>query len=173
MPADDGYYTVTAMFADDTNLKEMEQLADSTLKEKFGKKLDRDDYNWPFMNGSKRARKKEQLHYKDTTYCNIKSRYKPVLLDVKGNELDEDDVTELYSGAYFRAIIRAYAYENKDNDGVSFGLVALQKIRDGEKIGGGGISKEKARALFDDGVAEAESEKKKDKGKGKKKNKNK
>lgn len=46
------------------------------------------------------------------------------------------DEAECYSGAYYRAQVRAFAYEQSGNKGVSFGLQNLQKLRDGEPLGG-------------------------------------
>jgi hypothetical protein len=45
---------------------------------------------------------------------------------------------EFYGGCYARATINAYAYDMTANKGVSFGLGNIQKLRDGERFGGGG-----------------------------------
>ena len=54
---------------------------------------------------------------------------------------------EIYSGCYVRASINAYAFNIQGNSGVSFGLNNIQKVRDGEPLGGGGS---KAEDDFDD-----------------------
>jgi hypothetical protein len=46
------------------------------------------------------------------------------------------DPTQVYNGAWFRAQVRAFAYENAGNKGVSFGLQNVQKLRDGDPLGG-------------------------------------
>jgi Protein of unknown function (DUF2815) len=44
----------------------------------------------------------------------------------------------VYSGCYGKAVINAFAWHNdKNGDGVSFGISGFQKLRDGEKLGGG------------------------------------
>lgn len=45
------------------------------------------------------------------------------------------DQSEVYSGCYIKAQIRSYTYDIKGK-GVSFGLLNLQKVRDGEPLGG-------------------------------------
>lgn len=42
---------------------------------------------------------------------------------------------EIYGGCYCRAQLNAYAYEQGQNKGVSFGLLHLQKVKDGDAFG--------------------------------------
>jgi hypothetical protein len=46
------------------------------------------------------------------------------------------DSTEVYSGCYARAEINAFAYNTNGNKGVSFGLNHIQKLADGDFLGG-------------------------------------
>lgn len=46
------------------------------------------------------------------------------------------DSTEVYSGCYARASINAFPYSVSGNKGVSFGLNHIQKIEDGDPLGG-------------------------------------
>lgn len=46
---------------------------------------------------------------------------------------------EVYAGCYCRASISAYAYDKAGNKGVALSLDALQKVRDGEAFGAGGV----------------------------------
>lgn len=46
------------------------------------------------------------------------------------------DESQCYSGAYYRANVRAFAYDTAGNKGISFGLQNVQKLRDGEPLGG-------------------------------------
>lgn len=54
------------------------------------------------------------------------------------------DEAEAYSGAWYRAQVRAFAYENKGNKGVSLGLQNVQKMKDGEPLGSGNVPASKA-----------------------------
>jgi hypothetical protein len=53
---------------------------------------------------------------------------RPGLVDA--NLQDIIDEVDVYSGAWFRAQVRPYAYEQQGNKGVSFGLQNVQKLRD-------------------------------------------
>ena len=44
--------------------------------------------------------------------------------------------SEVYSGVYGRASISFYAFNSSGNRGIACGLNNLQKIRDGEPLGG-------------------------------------
>ena len=44
--------------------------------------------------------------------------------------------SEVYSGVYGRASINLYAFNSNGNKGIACGLNNLQKIRDGEPLGG-------------------------------------
>jgi len=54
------------------------------------------------------------------------------------------DETEVYSGAWFRAQIRPYAYDVSSNRGVAFGLENVMKVRDDSPLGSGRIPANKA-----------------------------
>lgn len=57
------------------------------------------------------------------------------------------DSTELYSGCYGRASITFYAYSVNGNRGIACGLNNIQKLRDGESLGG----RARAEDEFNDG----------------------
>ena len=46
------------------------------------------------------------------------------------------DSTQLYSGVWARVSINAFAFNTQGNKGVSFGLNHVQKVRDGDYLGG-------------------------------------
>lgn len=48
--------------------------------------------------------------------------------------------TELYSGCYGRVGINPFAYNSNGRKGIGFGLNTIQKLRDGEPLGGGNYS---------------------------------
>ena len=62
------------------------------------------------------------------------SRNQPVLVNRAKQEILER--SELYSGAFVRARVQAFPYNTAGNAGVSFGLELVQKLRDGESLGG-------------------------------------
>lgn len=62
------------------------------------------------------------------------SRTKPGVVDMDLNPII--DQTEFYSGCYGRASINFYAYNTNGNKGIAAGLNNLQKLEDGEALGG-------------------------------------
>lgn len=72
------------------------------------------------------------LECKGCYVINVSSRQKPVVVDAFRNEITNP--TEVYSGCYGRASINFYGYSNKKK-GVGAGLLAIQKLHDGEPFG--------------------------------------
>ena len=50
------------------------------------------------------------------------------------------DQSEVYSGCYGRVSVNFYAFNSNGNKGIACGLGNIQKIRDGERLGGGPTS---------------------------------
>lgn len=67
-------------------------------------------------------------------FLNATSMYAPGVVDKDLNLIVNHD--ELYSGCYGRAQISFYAYNRQGNKGIACGLRNLQKLEDGEKLGG-------------------------------------
>jgi hypothetical protein len=74
---------------------------------------------------------------------------RPGLVDANLNDIIDE--SEVYSGAWFRAQIRAYPYEQAGNRGVAFGLENVQKLRDDEPLGSGRVPASKAFEAFGGG----------------------
>ena len=79
--------------------------------------------------------------YKNAYFINANSATAPGIVDADRNPILER--SEVYSGVYGRASINLYAFNTNGNKGIACGLNNLQKIRDGEPLGG------KARAEDD------------------------
>ena len=63
----------------------------------------------------------------------VSSKQKPVVVDSFGNAIT--DPGEVYSGCYGRASINFYGYNQAGKKGISAGLLAIQKLHDGEPFG--------------------------------------
>lgn len=74
----------------------------------------------------------------------VSSKQKPVIVDRNGQAIL--DSTEVYSGCYGRASINFYGYNQAGKKGISAGLLAIQKLADGEPFGTVGSASD-----FDDG----------------------
>ena len=79
--------------------------------------------------------------YKNSYFINANSGTAPGVVDANCQPII--DTSEVYSGVYGRASINFYAFNSNGNKGIACGLNNLQKIRDGEPLGG------KARAEDD------------------------
>lgn len=72
--------------------------------------------------------------YKNSYFINANSAAAPGIVDADRNVILER--SEVYSGVYGRASINLYAFNSNGNKGIACGLNNLQKIRDGEPLGG-------------------------------------
>ena len=64
----------------------------------------------------------------------VSTRQKPVIVDNMRNPIT--DPGEVYSGCYGRAAINFYGYNSNGKKGISAGLQSIQKLHDGEPLGG-------------------------------------
>lgn len=62
------------------------------------------------------------------------SKQKPGVVDKDRNEII--DSTEVYSGCYGRVSVNFYAYNQSGNKGIACGLNNVQKLEDGDYLGG-------------------------------------
>ena len=72
--------------------------------------------------------------YANSYFINANSSTAPGIVDADRNPILER--SEVYSGVYGRASINLYAFNSNGNRGIACGLNNLQKIRDGEPLGG-------------------------------------
>ena len=72
--------------------------------------------------------------YANSYFVNANSSTAPGIVDADRNPILER--SEVYSGVYGRASINFYAFNSNGNKGIACGLNNLQKIRDGEPLGG-------------------------------------
>lgn len=82
--------------------------------------------------------------YANAYFVNANSSTAPGIVDADRNPIL--DRSEVYSGVYGRASINFYAFNSNGNRGIACSLNNLQKVRDGEPLGG----KSRAEDDFDD-----------------------
>lgn len=135
-------YSVRAAFPPTADLSAIKREAEGAAKEKWGDKIPK-TLRSPF-------RINEELEnpvvgigddWIIMTFSANEDR-RPGIVDAKLQDIIDD--ADVYSGAWYRAQIRAFAYDNSGNKGVSFGLQNVQKLRDDEPIGGSRIPASKA-----------------------------
>ena len=77
---------------------------------------------------------KEDPVYAGHYFINASSNEKPGVVDADLNPVL--DQSEFYSGCYGRASITLYPYDTSGSKGIAAGLNNVQKLEDGEKLGG-------------------------------------
>lgn len=81
----------------------------------------------------------------------VSSKQQPVIVDNMGNRIT--DPGEVYSGCYGRASINFYGYSRNGKKGISAGLLAVQKLHDGEPFGTVGSADD-----FNDGYSDGDAD---------------
>lgn len=80
------------------------------------------------------AERPDDEAYADSYFINANSGTAPGIVDADHQPIL--DRSEVYSGVYGRASINFYAFNSNGNKGIACGLNTLQKIKDGEPLGG-------------------------------------
>lgn len=76
----------------------------------------------------------DQSEYAGHYFINASSKMKPGVVDLNLNPVLDSE--EVYSGCYARASINFYAFNVSGNRGIAAGLNNIQKIADGDYLGG-------------------------------------
>ncbi|WP_312339036.1 ssDNA-binding protein [Anaerospora hongkongensis] len=74
---------------------------------------------------------------KDIYFFNANSRQAPQVVDGKVQPVL--DQSEVYSACYGRISVTFYGYNSNGNRGIAAGLGNIQKLKDGEPLGGGHV----------------------------------
>ncbi|MFS1519648.1 DUF2815 family protein [Bacillus sp. SCS-151] len=76
----------------------------------------------------------DQEEYAGHYFLNASSKTAPGVVDAQLNQIM--DSQEVYSGCYGRASLNFYAYNTAGNKGIACGLNNVQKLADGDYLGG-------------------------------------
>lgn len=76
--------------------------------------------------------------------CSARAERPPFVVDARNQPIIgiEQIAKEIYSGAYGRVNLTFYAYNTNGNRGIGCGLNGVQKLEDGEPLGGGVTAEE-------------------------------
>lgn len=72
--------------------------------------------------------------YRDSYFVNANSTAAPQIVDCSVQPILER--SEVYSGVYARVSVNFYAFNSNGNRGIACGLGNIQKVKDGEPLGG-------------------------------------
>lgn len=114
-----------------TAIKEAVEQVKAESKGKWGGKVP-PNLKTPLRDGD--AERPDDEAYKGCYFLNANSKNKPGVVDA--NVQPVLDATEVYSGCYGRLTLNFYAYSASGNKGVACGLGNVQKLAEGEPLGG-------------------------------------
>ena len=96
-----------------------------------GKKPNKAAIKLPLRDGDT---EREDEAYAGHWFINANSKTAPQIVDKAVKPILDRD--EVYSGCYARVSLNFYAFNSNGNKGIACGLGNIQKIRDGESLGG-------------------------------------
>lgn len=131
-------YSVSVIIpkSDTKTLEAIENAVGAAIEEgrgKFGGKIpNKQSLKLPLRDGD--IDRSDDEAYADSFFVNANSITPPQIVDADINPILER--SEVYSGVYARVSINFYAFNSNGNRGIACGLGNIQKIRDGEPLGG-------------------------------------
>ena len=130
-------YSVSVLIPKDDKetIKAINDAVDAAIEEgiaKFGgKKPNKAAMKLPLRDGDT---EREDEAYAGHWFINANSKTAPQIVDKAVKPILDRD--EVYSGCYARVSLNFYAFNSNGNKGIACGLGNIQKIRDGESLGG-------------------------------------
>ena len=126
----DPKYSATLVFLSGVDIGPLKRAALEVLKERWGAKVEdmltKKQLRLPFRPG-------EEKGYPDgSIFMNVTTQQRPGVVDQRVQPVI--DQSDIYAGCFVRASIRPFAYDKAGNKGVSFGLINVQKLRDGDRL---------------------------------------
>lgn len=123
--------------SDTETLAKIERAIDAGIGKFGGKRPNKAALKLPLRDGDI---ERDDEAYANAMFVNANSTTPP---QVVGTDLQPIlDASEVYSGCYARVSISFYAFNTNGNRGIACGLGNIQKLRDGEPLGGNRISAE-------------------------------
>ncbi|MDC7116132.1 DUF2815 family protein [Corynebacterium amycolatum] len=134
----DPKYSVSILIpkTDTATIKQVEDAVEHAIQDgigKFGGKIPpRGSLKLPLRDGDLERDSEEYAgHY----FINANSKMQPQIVDQNVQPIIDE--SQVYSGCYGRVSVNFYAFNTNGNRGVAAGLGNIQKLRDGEALGGG------------------------------------
>ena len=135
--------------SDKETIKNINAAVDAAIEEgiaKFGgKRPNKAALKLPLRDGDT---ERDDEVYKNCFFVNANSTTAPQIVDRTVQPILDRE--EVYSGCYSRVSINFYAYNTNGNKGIACGLGNIQKIADGEPLGGRTSAKDDFSSLEDE-----------------------
>lgn len=116
---------------------EMYRVAWETFKDKYDETTQQyHGIRLPFRNQAEKS--KFGGYTPGAMFISATSQYKPPIVDIRGNPIVDE--SKVYPGVWAIPTVNCYAYLNKTNPGIAFGLQSLMIIGDDTNTAGGGAA---------------------------------
>lgn len=134
-------YSLVALFKKGEDLTKLRAAATAAIVKKWGENKNKwpKKMRSPFRDQAEREKENDdgqmvmpEGYEKGAFFLNLKSTRKPGCINQKNEPIIDGE--EFYAGCWARATVVAFAYDNKGNQGVSFGLNNVQKYRDDDPL---------------------------------------
>ena len=125
--------------------KAIDQAINDGIAKFGGKKPNKAAIKLPLRDGDT---ERDDEAYKGDYFINANSTTPPQIVDKYVKPIL--DRNEVYSGCYARVSLNLYAFNSNGNKGVACGLGNIQKIRDGESLGGRSSATDDFSTVADD-----------------------
>jgi hypothetical protein len=135
-------FSLVALFPKGADLTPLKKAAHAACVKKWGE----DQKKWPqglrsplrdqgdrFKINDEGQEVAPQGYEKGAVYLNLRSNQRPGVVDQNVQPIIDE--SEFYGGCWAKASINAYAYDQKGNRGVAFGLGNVQKVKDDDAFG--------------------------------------
>lgn len=129
-------YSVSVIIpkSDKATIQKIQQAVEQAKQEaisKFGGKIPA-NLKLPLRDGD--IDRPDDEAYANSYFINCNSKQKPQVVDQQVQSIL--DQAEVYSGCYGRVSVTFYGFNSNGNRGVAAGLGNIQKLKDGEPLGG-------------------------------------
>jgi len=130
--SDSETYQAVLLLPPDTDMTPFDSALKAAMIEKFGKPIKLPAAKNPVKDC---AEKGIQGYDEGWHYINLHSRQQPPVVDRRGVPVTDESM--IYAGCWVRAYINAFAWDHPSGGkGVSFGLNAIQFVRDDDRLDG-------------------------------------
>ena len=128
-------YSACLLIPNGADISALNDIAAAAAKAKFGDDWAKKGIRKPFRSQNEKAQYDGFADSEAAKYVNASTKLPPALFGFGGPaEPLALDTPAIYAGCWVLAKINAYAYDQKGNKGVSFGLAALMKVADDDKL---------------------------------------
>lgn len=143
-------YSVSVIIpkSDKATIQKIQQAVEQAKQEaisKFGGKIPA-NLKLPLRDGD--IDRPDDEDYANSYFINCNSKQKPQVVDQQVQPIL--DQAEVYSGCYGRVSVTFYGFNSNGNRGVAAGLGNIQKLKDGEPLGGRVRAEDEFDTLDDD-----------------------